>query len=47
MKHSVLFTLAALAAQKVAAHATFQELWVNGVDKISVVNLSTPTHADS
>ena len=30
----ILATVSALAAQ-VAGHATFQELWVNGVDKIS------------
>jgi cellulase len=28
-----LAVLAALAAQQAAAHATFQQLWVNGVDK--------------
>lgn len=32
---SVLAGLAALAAQRVAGHATWQELWVNGVDMIS------------
>jgi len=30
----VLATVTALAV-KVAGHATFQELWVNGVDQIS------------
>lgn len=33
----VLATLTALAAE-VAGHATFQDLWVNGVDQISPFN---------
>lgn len=32
MKFSTLLPVAALAATEVAAHATFQQLWVNGVD---------------
>ena len=36
MKSFGFAILTALAAQEVAAHSTFQELWVNGVDKISV-----------
>ena len=28
----VILSFAALAAQKVAAHSTFQQLWVGGVD---------------
>ncbi|MCJ1313016.1 hypothetical protein MMC25_006692, partial [Agyrium rufum] len=35
MKSTVFALVAAFAAQKVAAHATFQELWVNGVDMIT------------
>lgn len=35
MKYSVSAVLAAaLAAQNVAAHATFQDLWVDGVDYV-------------
>jgi hypothetical protein len=34
MKSTVFASLAAIAAQQVAAHATWQELWVNGVDLI-------------
>jgi cellulase len=32
MKSTLLIVLAAIAAQEVAAHATFQDLWINGVD---------------
>jgi lytic cellulose monooxygenase (C1-hydroxylating) len=32
MKNTEYFALAVLAAGHVAAHATFQELWVDGVD---------------
>lgn len=32
MKFTVAASLAALAAQQVAAHATFQQLWVGGTD---------------
>lgn len=33
---SLLFSAAALAVQQVAGHATFQDLWVNGVDEICI-----------
>jgi len=33
MKSFVFAALAALSAQQVAAHATFQQLWVNGADQ--------------
>ncbi|KAF3931288.1 Endoglucanase-4 [Dactylella cylindrospora] len=33
MKTTLLTVLSALAATEVAAHATFQQLWVNGVDQ--------------
>lgn len=36
MKSALLWVTASFAAQKVAGHATFQELWVNGVDEICV-----------
>ena len=36
MKASFAAALAVLAASEVAAHATFQQLWVDGVDKISL-----------
>jgi cellulase len=32
MKSAIYAALAALAATEVAAHATFQELWIDGVD---------------
>lgn len=32
MKSTLFTTLAALAVQEVAAHATFQDFWINGVD---------------
>jgi hypothetical protein len=35
MRSAYAAALATLAASHVAAHATFQELWVNGVDMIS------------
>jgi hypothetical protein len=35
MKVNTLSILAALAVEQVAAHATFQQLWVNGQDLIS------------
>ncbi|CAI6088399.1 unnamed protein product [Clonostachys chloroleuca] len=34
MKSTLIAALTALAAKQVAGHATFQQLWVNGVDKI-------------
>jgi hypothetical protein len=34
MKSSLLSAVVVLAAQHVAGHAIFQELWVNGVDQI-------------
>ncbi|KAG0647413.1 putative endo-beta-1 [Hyphodiscus hymeniophilus] len=34
MKSSFILAAAALAVQQVAGHATFQDLWVNGVDEI-------------
>jgi cellulase len=33
MKSTVFAVVAALSASRVAAHATFQELWINGVDQ--------------
>lgn len=36
MKSTFAAALAALAAQKVAGHATFQQLWVDGTDYISL-----------
>ncbi|MCJ1324012.1 hypothetical protein MMC10_000674 [Thelotrema lepadinum] len=42
MKSTILALLTAFAAQKAAAHATFQDLWVNGVDKMS--SHSRPDH---
>ncbi|KAI9151575.1 Endo-beta-1,4-glucanase D [Paramyrothecium foliicola] len=36
MKVNSLTVLAALAVEQVAAHATFQQLWVNGLDMISL-----------
>lgn len=36
MKSYQFSALAALAAQQVMGHATFQQLWVNGVDQISL-----------
>lgn len=35
MKTLHFSALAALAARQAMGHATFQQLWVNGVDKIS------------
>jgi lytic cellulose monooxygenase (C1-hydroxylating) len=32
MKSALLAILTALAAQEAAGHATFQDLWINGVD---------------
>jgi hypothetical protein len=39
MHSSIIALLAAVGAQQVAAHATFQDLWVNGVDKIGFLFL--------
>lgn len=36
MRSCLLAAVAGFAAQQVAGHATWQELWVDGVDKISV-----------
>ena len=36
MKSTLLLSVAALAVQQVSSHATFQDLWVNGVDEISI-----------
>ena len=36
MKSILFTTLAAFFAQQVAGHATFQQLWVNGQDMISL-----------
>jgi cellulase len=33
MKSTIFAVVTALSASRVAAHATFQELWVNGVDQ--------------
>jgi hypothetical protein len=38
MRSTYAAALASLAAYHVAAHATFQDLWVNGVDMISHSN---------
>lgn len=35
MKSTLLAVLTALAAQEVVGHATWQDLWVAGVDQIS------------
>jgi hypothetical protein len=35
MKSVILSLVTALAVQRVAGHATFQDLWVNGVDMMS------------
>lgn len=35
MRSTVAAALAAIAVTEVAAHATFQNLWINGVDYIS------------
>ncbi|OBT44023.1 hypothetical protein VE00_05661 [Pseudogymnoascus sp. WSF 3629] len=41
MKSTTIISLiAALAAQQVAGHATFQDLWVDGVDEINVTSNS-------
>jgi hypothetical protein len=41
MMKSIVFTfLATLAIKSVEAHATFQQLWVDGVDYISCLNLN-------
>ena len=34
MKSTLLWVAATFAGQKVSGHATFQDLWVNGVDEI-------------
>lgn len=34
MRSAILPIVAAVLAQQVAGHATFQDLWVNGVDQI-------------
>ena len=36
MKSAIIAALAALTFHHVAARATFQDLWVNGVDKIGI-----------
>ena len=36
MKSFVFTALAAFFAHQAAGHATFQQLWVNGVDQISL-----------
>jgi hypothetical protein len=36
MKSTILSLIAALATQQVTGHSIFQDLWVNGVDEISV-----------
>jgi hypothetical protein len=36
MKSTILSLIAALATQQVAGHSIFQDLWVNGVDEISI-----------
>jgi hypothetical protein len=42
MKSVQISVLAALAAQQVMGHATFQQLWVNGVDQISLASNVLP-----
>lgn len=34
MRSAILPIVAAILVQQVAGHATFQDLWVNGVDQI-------------
>ena len=36
MKSTLFASVVALVAQRVAGHALFQQLWVDGVDKISL-----------
>lgn len=36
MRSPLLWAAAAFAVYEVAAHATFQDLWVNGVDEICI-----------
>ena len=38
MKAAFISVVAALAGRQVAGHATFQQLWVNGVDQICIRN---------
>jgi hypothetical protein len=37
MKSTILSLIAAFATQRIAGHSIFQDLWVNGVDKISIL----------
>jgi hypothetical protein len=37
MKSTILSPIAALATQPVAGHSIFRDLWVNGVDEISIL----------
>lgn len=39
MKATFAAALAALAFQEVSGHATFQDLWINGVDYISLSSI--------
>ena len=39
MKSTIFGLIVALAAQEVSAHATFQDLWINSVDKIGSLSL--------
>jgi cellulase len=51
MKFSTVLPIAALAATEVAAHATFQQLWVNGVDQgsscVRLPNSNSPVESVS
>lgn len=40
MKTLQISVLAVFAAKQAAAHATFQDLWVGGVDQISLLSSS-------
>ncbi len=39
MKVTVILASVAALATEVAGHATFQQLWVNGVDKIRIFGM--------
>ena len=47
MKSAIISALVALVFRQAAAHATFQDLWVNGVDKISVLQAFFYSSTDS
>jgi hypothetical protein len=39
MKSTLLWIAASFALRRVSGHATFQDLWVNGVDEIGILFL--------